>query len=171
MCVSFWHARQVLLRTKDHSDASKTFGMPSVLSDCTLFEHILRARTNHDGAAILEADSTHLSSSVILGHIGIGLSFAVIGVLYPALLLLGGRWHDHAVPKRRPTVVLPLLLLTIVPPPVGSTSLKAALASNYDCYDPSGVSCTCSSFISLTYGSYTGTIPPELSACTSVTEL
>ena len=71
-----------------------------------------------------------------------------------------------------------LFLLMVAMPFVASTTLEAALESEYDfCYDPSGASCTCawsnlySSYLCLPEGDYTDTIPSMLSACTGVTSL
>jgi hypothetical protein len=54
------------------------------------------------------------------------------------------------------------------------TTLSERLATK-NCYDPSGISCTCSGENVFSNGLYendlSGTIPPELSACTDVTTL
>ena len=70
-----------------------------------------------------------------------------------------------------PTASAPVLLLLLARR-VGATTLSAQLASTYSsCYDPAGMTCTCTGIISLESRSLTGTIPPELSACTGVDQL
>ena len=73
------------------------------------------------------------------------------------------------VASAEPTLA-PIPMPTVAPtPPMGS--LKAALESNYgDCYDATGSSCSCYYFY-LENGGYTGTIPAELSACNSISDL
>ena len=53
---------------------------------------------------------------------------------------------------------------------VSGTTLSSELESTYSCYDPSGSSCNCTS-INLHIQGLDGTLPAELSACTTLTYL
>ena len=80
-----------------------------------------------------------------------------------------GAWWQFAAVLR---VLLPLIALL---PLSGATTLSEQIESDYTCYDPAGVSCTCGTVadpnptISLPQLGLTGTIPAELSACTDLT--
>jgi len=62
-------------------------------------------------------------------------------------------------------------LLLLLARRVGATTLSEEIDSSYSCYDPAGVSCTCTGLISLGDRGLTGTLPAALSACTGVTNL
>jgi hypothetical protein len=52
------------------------------------------------------------------------------------------------------------------------TTLEYKLTETYgSCYDLAGVSCSCTGGVNLNDQSLTGTIPPELSACTGLTDM
>ena len=83
------------------------------------------------------------------------------------LLLLAGA-SSSAKRARRMAVGL-LLLLLLLPRRVGATTVSEELASAYAaCYDPAGLSCTCTYVINLADKQLSGTIPAQLSACTGV---
>jgi hypothetical protein len=119
---------------------------------------------------MLLRQSTLAGDGVSEDQRGVVVGGSTVGVLLLVLLL----WRWQAAWKYRPfsgVLLLLLLILMMMSPPVDSTTLEAALASSYDCYDPSGASCTCTGSIYLNNGDFTGTIPLELSACTGLTLL
>ena len=84
------------------------------------------------------------------------------------LLLLAGA--SSSAKRARRMVAGLLLLLLLLQHRAGATTVSEELASGNayaSCYDPAGVSCTCTG-INLNYEQLTGTIPAELSACTGL---
>ena len=66
--------------------------------------------------------------------------------------------------------LLLLLFICALKPADATTTLESEIAASYTCYDPAGASCSCTS-IELNSQSLTGSIPAELSACTTLTLL
>ena len=62
-----------------------------------------------------------------------------------------------------------LLALLLVNANVDAANIEDVLSA-YACYDPAGMSCTCTGSINA-YSDHTGTIPAALSACTGATSL
>ena len=64
-----------------------------------------------------------------------------------------------------------LLALFLVNANVDAANFEDALISDFACYDPAGMSCTCTGSMGKQFSGITGTIPAALSACTGVTAL